>query len=103
MLYSGISNQSAEFTQTTTPSAIYFGLSEIEAVFINTGTGSILKDPGPIDISAVFVQTTDGRLFWERIDADVPAENWVQIVPTGGIWTPVNASGTINIWTNKVV
>ena len=103
MLYSGISNQSAEFTQTTTPNAIYSGLSEIEAVLINTVTGSILKDPGPIDISAVFVQTTDGRLFWERIDADVPAENWVQIVPTGGIWTPVNASGTINIWTNKVV
>jgi len=103
MLYSGISNQSAEFTQTTTPNAIYSGLSEIEAVFINTGTGSIIKDPGPVDISAAFIQTTDGRLFWERIDADVPSENWVQIVPTGGIWTPVNASGTINIWTNKVV
>ena len=97
------SDMSAEFTQTGSPNATYSGLSEIEAVFINTGTGSILKDPGPVDISAVFIQTTDGRLFWERIDADVPRENWVQIVPTGGIWTPVNASGTINIWTNKVV
>ena len=103
MLYSGISNQSAEFTQTSAANATYSGLSEIESVFINIAKGSIVKLSGPVDVNAAFVQTTDGRLFWERIDADVPAENWVQIVPTGGIWTEINASGTINIWTNKVV
>ena len=103
MLYSGISEQIAEFIQSTEPNVTFSGLSNIEAVFIETTLGSIVKDPGPVAINAVFVQTTNGRLFWERIDADVPRENWVQIAPTGGTWTPVNASGTINNWTNKVV
>ena len=103
MVYSGISEQITEFIQSTEGNARYSSLSSIEAVFVQTGLGSIVKDPGPVAINAVFVQTTNGRLFWERIDADVPRENWVQIAPTGGTWTPVNASGTINNWTNKVV
>ena len=103
MLYSAVSEQIAEFIQSTNASATYSNSFSIESVFIQTSLGSIVKDPGPVAINAIFVQTTDGRLLWERIDADQPAENWVQIAPTGGTWTEINASGIIDNWTEKVV
>jgi hypothetical protein len=93
----------AVFIQTTAGNATLSGLAEQNASFTQATLGSIVFEADPLQINAVFVQTANGRLFWERIDADVPSENWVQISPTGGTWTEINASAIIDNWTNKVV
>jgi len=104
LLYSASQEMTAEFIQSVTPTFIINSRPlDIESVFIQTslGTKVILMDE--LEINAVFVVSAEGRFYWERIDADTPSENWVQVVPSGGTWTEINAGGTIETWTNKVV
>ena len=104
MLYSASQEMTAEFIQSVAPTFIINSRPlDIESVFIQSslGTKVILMDE--LQINAVFVVSAQGRFFWERIDADTPSENWVQVVPSGGTWTEINAGGTIETWTNKVV
>ena len=104
VLYSASQEMTAEFIQSVTPTFIINSRPlDIESVFIQSslGTKVILMDE--LQINAVFVVSAQGRFYWERIDADTPSENWVQVVPSGGTWTEINAGGTIETWTNKVV
>ena len=104
VLYSASQEMTAEFIQSVAPTFIINSRPlDIESVFIQTslGTKVILMDE--LQINAVFVVSAQGRFYWERIDADTPSENWVQVVPSGGTWTEINAGGTIETWTNKVV
>ena len=104
LLYSASQEMTAEFIQSVTPTFIINSRPlDIESVFIQTslGTKVILMDE--LEINAVFVVSAEGRFYWERIDADTPSENWVQVVPSGGTWTEINAGGTIETWTDKVV
>jgi len=104
VLYSASQEMTAEFIQSVAPTFIINSRPlDIESVFVQTslGTKVILMDE--LQINAVFVVSAQGRFYWERIDADTPSENWVQVVPSGGTWTEINAGGTIETWTNKVV
>jgi hypothetical protein len=103
LLYSASQEMTAEFIQSVAPTFITNSPLTIESVFIQSslGTKVILMDP--LQIDAVFVMSAEGRFYWERIDADTPSENWVQVVPSGGTWTEINAGATIATWTNKVV
>ena len=104
VLYSASQEMTAEFIQSVAPTFIINSRPlDIESVFIQTslGTKVILMDE--LQINAVFIVSAEGRFYWERIDADTPSENWVQVVPSGGTWTEINAGGTIETWTNKVV
>ena len=124
MTLSGVSEQSANFTQISAAGLIQSASQEmtaefiqslaptfiinsrpldIESVFVLSSLGTKKIDMGPLQINAVFVVSAEGRFYWERIDADTPSENWVQVVPSGGTWTEINAGGTIETWTNKVV
>ena len=124
MTLSGVSEQSANFTQTSGASLLYSASQEMTAEFIQSVTPTFIINSRPLDIESVFIQTSlatkiilmdelqinavfivsaEGRFYWERIDADDPSENWVQVVPSGGTWTEINAGGTIETWTNKVV
>ena len=103
VLYSASQEMTAEFIQSVAPTFITNSPLSIESVFIQTslGTKVILMDE--LQINAVFIVSAEGRFYWERIDADTPSENWVQVVPSGGTWTEINAGATIATWTNKVV
>jgi len=106
MLYSGIPEMSAEFVQSLLAGVITNNPASIEAVFVQASEGSKVILSGPAQVDAAFIQTTDGRLYWDNwtgSPSNSPQENWVQIVPTGGTWTEINASATIETWTNKVV
>ena len=124
MTLSAASEQSANFTQTSGASVLYSASQEMTAEFIQSVTPTFIINSRPLDIQSVFIQTSlatkvilmdelqinavfivsaEGRFYWERIDADTPSENWVQVVPSGGTWTEINAGGTIETWTNKVV
>lgn len=124
MTLSAASEQSANFTQTSVASLIQSASQEmtaefiqsvaptfiinsrpldIESVFIQSSLGTKIINMDELQIEAVFVVSAEGRFYWERIDADTPSENWVQVVPSGGTWTEINAGGTIETWTNKVV
>ena len=124
MTLSAASEQSAIFTQTSGGSVLYSASQEMTAEFIQSVAPTFIINSRPLDIESVFIQTSlatkiilmdelqidavfvvsaQGRFYWERIDADTPSENWVQVVPSGGTWTEINAGGTIETWTNKVV
>jgi hypothetical protein len=124
MTLSGVSEQSANFTQTSAAGLLQSASQEMTAEFIQSVTPTFIINSRPLDIESVFIQSSlatkiilmdelqinavfivsaQGRFFWERIDADIPSENWVQVVPSGGTWTEINAGGTIETWTNKVV
>ena len=124
MTLSAASEQSANFTQTSASGVLYSASQEMTAEFIQSVTPTFIINSRPLDIESVFIQSSlatkvilmdelqinavfivsaEGRFYWERIDADTPSENWVQVVPSGGTWTDINASGTIATWTNKVV
>ena len=96
----------AVFIQTTNGIAVRGGISEQDASFTQTTLGSRVFEAGPMQISGVFIQTTDGRLYWDiwtGSPSTSPQESWVQINPTGGTWTEINAGGIVDIWTQKVV
>jgi len=104
LIQSASQEMTAEFIQSLAPTFIINSRPlDIESVFVQTslGTKVILMDE--LQINAVFIVSAEGRFYWERIDADTPSENWVQVVPSGGTWTEINAGGTIETWTNKVV
>jgi|5B_taG_2_1085324.scaffolds.fasta_scaffold12031_3 hypothetical protein len=124
MTLSAASEQSANFTQTSAAGVLYSASQEMTAEFIQSVTPTFIINSRPLDIQSVFIQTSlgakvilmdelqinavfivsaEGRFYWERIDADDPSENWVQVVPSGGTWTEINAGGTIETWTDKVV
>ena len=98
----------AVFIQTTNGIAVRGGISEQDSSFTQATLGSKVFEAGPLQISGVFIQTTDGRLYWD-IWTGMPRQHphkstWVQISPTGGTWTEINA-GAISqtLWTQKVV
>jgi len=124
MTLSGVSEQSANFTQTSAAGLLQSASQEMTTEFIQSVTPTFIINSRPLDIESVFIQTSlgakvilmdelqinavfivsaEGRFYWERIDADDPSENWVQVVPSGGTWTEINAGGTIETWTDKVV
>jgi len=124
MTLSAASEQSANFTQTSGASVLYSASQEMTAEFIQSVTPTFIINSRPLNIESVFIQSSlaakiilmdelqinavfivsaEGRFYWERIDADDPSENWVQVVPSGGTWTEINAGGTIETWTDKVV
>ena len=124
MTLSAVSEQSANFTQTSAAGVLHSASQEMTAEFIQSVAPTFIINSRPLDIESVFIQTSlgtkvilmdelqinavfvvsaQGRFYWERIDADTPSENWVQVVPSGGTWTEINAGGTIETWTNKVV
>jgi hypothetical protein len=96
----------AVFIQTTNGIAVRGGISEQDASFTQATFGSKVFEAEPLQISGVFIQTTDGRLYWDiwtGSPGNSPQENWVQISPTGGTWTEINAGAIISTWTEKVV
>ena len=96
----------AVFIQTTNGIAVRGGISEQDASFTQATFGSRVFEADPLQISGVFIQTTDGRLYWDiwtGSPSTSPQESWVQINPTGGTWTEINAGGIVDIWTQKVV
>jgi hypothetical protein len=106
MLYSGIPEMSAEFIQSLLAGVITNNPASIEAVFVQTTRGNKVLEMVPLQVNAAFIQTTEGRLYWDVWTGGPtysPQENWVQIVPSGGTWTDINAGATIATWTNKVV
>ena len=124
MTLSAASEQSANFEQTSGASVLYSASQEMTAEFIQSVAPTFIINSRPLDIESVFIQSSlatkvilmdelqinavfivsaEGRFYWERIDADDPSENWVQVVPSGGTWTEINAGGTIETWTDKVV
>ena len=104
LLYSASQEMTAEFIQSVTPTFIINSRPlDIESVFIQTSLATKIILMDELQINAVFIVSAEGRFYWERIDADDPSENWVQVVPSGGTWTEINAGGTIETWTNKVV
>lgn len=96
----------AVFIQTTNGIAVRGGISEQDSSFTQATLGSRVFEADPLQISGVFIQTTDGRLYWDiwtGSPSTSPQESWVQINPTGGTWTEINAGGIVDIWTQKVV
>ena len=96
----------AVFIQTTNGIAVRGGISEQDFSFTQATLGSMIFEADPLQISGVFIQTTDGRLYWDiwtGSPGNSPQENWVQITPTGGTWTEINAGAIISTWTEKVV
>ncbi len=102
-LYSASQEMTAEFIQSLSASSVIQSSLDIESVFIQSSLAAKTIFVDPLEINAVFIVSAEGRFYWERIDADTPSENWVQVVPSGGTWTEINAGGTIETWTNKVV
>lgn len=95
----------AVFVQTTDAVAVRGAVSEQEASFTQSSFGGKLFFSEPA-FTGVFIQTTDGRLYWDiwtGSPGNSPQENWVQITPTGGTWTEINAGAIISTWTEKVV
>ena len=104
LLYSASQEMTAEFIQSVTPTFIINSRPlNIESVFIQSSLAAKIILMDELQINAVFIVSAEGRFYWERIDADDPSENWVQVVPSGGTWTEINAGGTIETWTDKVV
>ena len=119
----GTSEQSANFTQSASAQAEYSGFMSADSEFSAEGSGSrvnsgvmallnefefnqvagILIYDAEIEVDYFFVQTADGALLWERIDAGASPENWTPVAPSGGTWTEVDANGNIEIWTQMVV
>lgn len=100
-----MSEQDANFTQGTNGGIVKLGESELISVFTQIASGGFVRLLES-EVSAVFIQTADGRLYWDdwaQSPNNSPPEAWVQIVPTGGTWTEINAGGTVEIWTQKVV
>ena len=105
MILVGLSEQDANFTQSINGGIVQLGTVDFISLFNQIASGGFVKTLGG-GVSAVFVQTTDGKLYWDdwaQSPNNSTPETWVQIVPTGGTWTEINASGTIDTWTQKVV
>jgi hypothetical protein len=98
---SGVVIQDFNFTQSVTPSVVFTTSVDIESLFTQSVLGGLLEF-GVAEMSASFIMTADGRILWEQI-IPTGTENWTTISHTGDTWTPINASGTIEQWTEKVV
>ena len=95
----------AVFVQTSDVVAVRTLISEQEASFTQSSLGG-LPFFSELEVTAAFIQTTEGRLYWDiwtGSPGNSPQENWVQISPTGGTWTEINAGAIISTWTEKVV
>jgi len=105
-VYSANSELDFNFIQSLLPTLIKTADVEIESVFVQTMNAGLVKLSGDLIITAIMVQTTDGRLYWDIWSGSPngsPTENWTPITPTGGTWTEINASAIISTWTEKVV
>jgi len=102
-LYSAHSSQFFDFTQGSEASRLVNGASENFVEFDFIQTAGILIYRNNLNVEFAFVQTANGNLLWVEIDANTPVEIWSQINASGGTWTPINASGTIEQWIKKVV
>lgn len=117
------SEQSANFTQSSSANVDFSGAAAVDFEFsqessgsrVNTGvlalvsefeldeTAGILIYDNELHVDFFFVQTTNGALLWEKIDAGASPENWSPVAPSGGTWTEVDANGNIEIWKKMVV
>ena len=118
----GVSNQISSFTQSVSPNTTYSGYADIIGNFEITTLGGLIS-PSVVELEALFRTYPFGgiliynaeahadaqfdiiitnRLFWEPIDASVPAESWIQIVPTSSNWVKIAATNP-GVWTKKTV
>ena len=81
-----LSNQTAEFTQSSLGGIIQLAEADIIALFTQIASGGFVKLLES-QVSAVFIQTAVGQFYWDVLP-DGPdsstQEAWVEIVPTGG-------------------
>jgi len=91
------------FTKEASGGVVTNGVIDNSFTFDFDETAGILIYRNDFNVEYAFIQTADGALLWEKINANTPAETWTQISVSGGTWTPVNANGTIETWIQKVV
>lgn len=88
----------ANFTQTTNTIRVRPNSNiNFDANFTQTTTGTRIR-LGTSSLDGRFIMTTVGAPVWERIRI-VANENWTPITHTGDTWTPINAGGNIQSWT----
>jgi hypothetical protein len=124
LIAGGTADISGNFTQTTAAVRILYGLQdstyrfdlidvlggvlfsgELEATsefFVTKSLGGLLRFAST-SADSFFIQSTLGEILWEPVDPNTTVEIWVPMTHTGGTWTPINASGTIQQWIQKVV
>ena len=93
----------SEFSFEGSGSRVNSGVMALLNEFEFNQVAGILIQDAEIEVDYFFVQTADGALLWERIDAGSSPENWTPVAPSGGTWTEVDANGNIEIWTQMVV
>ena len=101
---SGVSEQSFNFEQgDATLSLIFSAVSRQDSEFSQSALGGLIV-PAESDMVHLFVQSTFGELLWVNINAATGGvENWTPITHSGDTWTQINAGGTIEQWIEKVV
>ena len=103
IVFVGNSESESAFTKDTLGGVVTNGVIDNSFTFDFDETAGILIYRNDFNVEYAFIQTADGALLWEKINANTPAETWTQISISGGTWTPVNANGTIETWIQKVV
>ena len=101
-IYSGYADIIGNFEITTLGGLISPSVVELEALFRTYPFGGILIYNAEAHADAQFDIIITNRLFWEPIDASVPAESWIQIVPTSSNWVKIAATNP-GVWTKKTV
>ena len=91
------------FTEENIASKVVTSSLELQNELEFVQTGGILIYRSTVNVDALVIQTTNGALLWERVDADTPSESWIKVSHSGGTWTEIDASATIEQWTKTVV
>lgn len=102
MKYSGFADIIGNFEMINKGSVIQQGTAELEALFRTYPFGGILIYNAEAHSNTQFDIIITNRLFWEPIDASVPPESWIQIVPTSSNWVKIAAMNP-GVWTKKTV
>lgn len=102
-VFVGRSESDSAFTKEASGGVVTTGVIDNSFTFDFDETAGILIYRNDFNVEYAFIQTADGALLWEKINANTPAETWTQISVSGGTWTPVNSSATIETWIQKVV
>ena len=82
---------------------LFSGTFEATSEFLITDTLAGLIKFASTSVDSLFIQSAQGELLWEPVDPNTAVEIWVPVTHTGDTWTPINASGTIEQWIQKVV
>ena len=99
ILFATVGTLSSNITQSAAGLRVRTAGTGVLDVIVSQATTAVYLAQPSLDLVTSVVQSTNGELKFEEIDAGATAETWTEITHTGDTWTEINAGTTAETWT----